>query len=107
MQLALEMMWCLAGSYLSWLTPSTMVMSSSLAGAEMMTFFAPASRWPLALVASVNRPVDSTTTSTPSDFHGSAAGPSLTARHLIFWPLTTSTSSSATSGWISRCRPCR
>ena len=38
-QLALEMMLCLAGSYLSSLTPSTMVMSSFVAGAEMMTFF--------------------------------------------------------------------
>jgi len=37
-QLALEMMLCLAGSYLSWLTPRTMVRSSLLAGAEMMTF---------------------------------------------------------------------
>ena len=97
-QLALEMMLCLAGSYLPSLTPSTMVMSSFLAGAEMMTFFAPASRWPLAFVASVNRPVDSTTMSTPSDFQGMAAGPSLMARHLIFCPLTTSTSSSAALG---------
>ena len=31
-QLALEMMWCLAASYFSWLTPMTMVMSSPLAG---------------------------------------------------------------------------
>ncbi|SHT52915.1 Uncharacterised protein [Mycobacteroides abscessus subsp. abscessus] len=40
---AFEMMFWLP-SYLSSLTPSTMVMSSSLAGAEMMTFLAPASR---------------------------------------------------------------
>ena len=39
-QEALEMMWCLAGSYFSSFTPSTMVMSSFLAGAEMITFFA-------------------------------------------------------------------
>ncbi len=38
-QEALEMMWCCAGSYLSWLTPITMVMSSSLAGAEIRTFW--------------------------------------------------------------------
>ena len=43
MQDALEMMWCVAGSYLSSLTPMTMVMSSPLAGAEMMTFLAPPS----------------------------------------------------------------
>jgi len=29
---ALETMWCLDGSYLSWFTPSTMVMSSFFAG---------------------------------------------------------------------------
>ena len=46
-QLAFEMMWCLAGSYFSWFTPITTVMSSFFAGAEMMTFFAPASMWPL------------------------------------------------------------
>src|SRR5580693_1321577 len=40
-QEALEMISCAAGSYLSSLTPITIVMSSSLAGAEMMTFFAP------------------------------------------------------------------
>ena len=79
---ALEMMFWLP-SYLSSLTPSTMVMSSSVAGAEMMTFLAPASRWPLALAALVKMPVDSTTTSTPRSPHGSAAGPSLTSRALI------------------------
>src|SRR5688572_13519872 len=46
-QLAFEMMWCLAGSYFVWLTPMTMVMSSSFAGAEMITFLAPAVMWPL------------------------------------------------------------
>src|SRR5262249_23694931 len=94
-QLALEIMLCRAASYFSWLTPITTVMSSPLAGAEMITFFAPAVMWPFVFSASVNRPVDSTTYSTPSCFHGSAAGPSLTARHLILWPLTTSVSSSA------------
>ena len=39
---ALEMMVWFAASYLSSLTPRTIVKSSSLAGAEMMTFFAPA-----------------------------------------------------------------
>src|SRR5258706_4946612 len=97
-QLALETVWCLDGSYFVWFTPSTIVMSSPLAGAVMSTFFAPAVMWPLAFSASVNRPVDSTTRSTPSAFHGNAAGPSRTERHLIFRPLTTSTSSSATEG---------
>jgi len=40
-----EMMFWLP-SYLSSLTPNTIVMSGSC-GAEMMTFLAPASRWPL------------------------------------------------------------
>ena len=61
MQLAFETMLCFAGSYFSWLTPMTTVMSSPLAGAEMITFFAPAARWPLAFSPSVNRPVDSMT----------------------------------------------
>src|SRR5918996_783987 len=50
---ALEMIVCRRGSYLSWLTPMTIVMSSFFAGAEMMTFFAPAERWALAFSASV------------------------------------------------------
>ena len=41
---ALETMWCLSLSYLSSLTPMTSVMSGSVAGAEISTFFAPASR---------------------------------------------------------------
>ena len=48
---------CFAGSYFSWFTPMTTVMSSPLAGAEMMTFLAPAVMCPLAFSASVNRPV--------------------------------------------------
>jgi hypothetical protein len=48
----------------------TTVMSSPLAGAEMMTFLAPAARWPLAFSASVKRPVDSMTSCTPSLPHG-------------------------------------
>ena len=49
-------------------------MSSFLAGAEMITFFAPASMCAFALVASVKMPVDSTTMSTPRSPHGRAAG---------------------------------
>ena len=69
-QEALETTWCLAGSYLPSLTPRTMVMSSFLAGAEMITFLAPpAVTWPRDFVASVKSPVDSITRSTPSSFH--------------------------------------
>ena len=40
-QLALLMIVCLSGSYMSSLTPSTIVTSSPLAGALMITFLAP------------------------------------------------------------------
>jgi hypothetical protein len=73
-QEAFEMIVCFAASYLSSLTPSTIVMSSPLAGAEMMTFFAPLSACTLALAASVNRPVDSITMSTPRSPQGSLPG---------------------------------
>ena len=86
-QLALEMTWWLAGSYISWFTPRTTVMSSFFAGAEMMTFFAPASRWATAFSLAVKRPVDSTTTSTPSSFQGSWAG-SFSAKTLRSSPST-------------------
>src|SRR5215212_7840270 len=50
-------------SYLSWLTPMTIVRSSPVAGAEMMTFLAPpASTCLRASSALVKKPVDSTTT---------------------------------------------
>src|SRR5580692_4937272 len=81
-QEALEMIVWASGSYLSSLTPITIVMSSSLAGAEMMTFFAPASMCAFAVGPVVNRPVDSITTSTPRSLHGSLAG-SRSARILI------------------------
>ena len=81
-------------SYLSSLTPITTVMSSPLAGAEMITFFAPASRCLAAASRLVNRPVDSITTSTPRSFHGSCAG-SRTARPLKPLPSTTISSSVA------------
>jgi hypothetical protein len=82
------------GSYLSSFTPITIVMSSPLAGAEMMTFFAPASMCALALSASVKRPVDSMTYSTPRLRHGSSAG-FLTASTLMERPATLMVSPSA------------
>ena len=68
---ALEIIACFAASYLVSFTPRTIVMSSPLAGAEMMTFCAPASICLRAPSAVVNRPVDSRTRSTPRSFHGS------------------------------------
>src|SRR5215218_6102051 len=73
-QEALEMMSWLAGSYLSSLTPITMVTSSSVAGAEMITFLAPPLRCRAASSRLVKRPVDSITTSTPRSPQGSCAG---------------------------------
>ena len=49
-------------------------MSGSVAGAEMITFLAPASRCLAAPSRLVNRPVDSITTSTPRSPQGRAAG---------------------------------
>src|SRR5579859_5810984 len=62
----------------------TIVMSSPLAGAEMITFRAPAVRCAAAASREVNRPVDSMTTSTPRSPQGSAAG-SFSAMIRISW----------------------
>src|SRR4051794_31070455 len=99
---ALEMMWCAFGSYDVWLTPITIVTSSFFAGAEMITFLAPPSMCALALVASVKKPVDSTTTSTPRSFHGSWAG-SRSAR--IFRVLLPNRMPSSTTEMSSGNRP--
>src|SRR6516165_6464551 len=108
---ALEMMSCRAGSYASSFTPSTIVTSSPVAGAEMTTLLAPASRCLRASAALVNRPVDSTTTSTPSSRHGSPAG-SRSASILIVCdparmasPSTVTSTSSGPSrvSYLSRC----
>ncbi len=77
---ALEMTCGWSASYSSWLTPITIVMSSLEAGAEMITFLAPASMWACALVASVKKPVDSTTTSAPMSPHFRLAGVALGER---------------------------
>ena len=79
-----------------------MVASTSLPpGAEMITFFAPPCRCADAFSLVVKRPVHSSTTSTPSSFHGSSAGlrtastlirspprPSLLAETIIASPST-------------------
>ena len=89
----------------------TTVKSSSLAGAEMMTFFAPASRWLRASGPLVKRPVDSITMSTPRSFQGSLAG-SRSASTLTDWPPTlmespemdtSSGSVPSTVSYFSRC----
>src|SRR5579863_1986847 len=108
---AFEITSCRSGSYLSSLTPITIVMSSPLAGAEMITFRAPAARCAAAASRVVNRPVDSITTSMPRSPQGSAAG-SRSAVIRISWSPTrmtlpsavTSTSSlPSTVSYLSRC----
>src|SRR3990167_1675828 len=64
-----------------------MVISSFFAGADIITFFAPALICFEAPSFSVNLPVDSTTISTPKSFHGSCEG-SDTANTLRGFPLT-------------------
>src|SRR5215211_6474474 len=71
---ALETMWCRSGSYWSSFTPRTTVRSGSVAGAEMITFFAPASRCFCAPSRFVKKPVDSITTSTSRSRHGIEPG---------------------------------
>ena len=73
-------------SITSSLTPSTTVLTSPVAGAEITTFLAPASKCIAAFEASVKIPVLSKTTSTPIAPQGNAFG-SLSANALIFLPL--------------------
>src|SRR4051812_37108671 len=55
-------------------TPNTTVASTSVPGAEMMTFFAPAAKCKPAFSLLVNMPVHSYTTSTFNSPHGNFAG---------------------------------
>ncbi len=97
---ALEIIECFSGIYSSLLTPIHMVMSSSFAGAEMMTFFAPAFKWSSALSRVLKRPVHSSTTSMPRSFQGRLPG-SLSASTFISLPFTTMAFSPAlTSAFI-------
>merc|ERR1712054_634980 len=81
-------------SYSSWLTPTTSVgVSASLAGAEMMTFLAPPSTCFMQPSVVVKAPVDSHTYSTPVSFHGISVGSRVaesdTGRPLISRPPST------------------
>src|SRR6266571_4388388 len=100
---AFEIIVCAVGSYLSSLTPMTIVMSSFLAGAEMITFFAPPAMCALAFSASVNSPVDSSTTSAPRSRHGSLLGSRSTST-LNVWPPTLISSALAFTSCGSRPR---
>jgi len=80
-------MTCLLRSYAASLTPNTNVRSPPFAGAETSTPRAPAARCLDAPSRSVKRPVASSTTPTPIDFHGSFAG-SFSLSTVICLPLT-------------------
>src|SRR6187402_3040764 len=73
-QEALDTTLWVAGSKVSSLTPTTKVASALVAGADTMTKGAPASRCADAFSLDVKKPVDSTTTSTPSSPQGSSFG---------------------------------
>merc|ERR1719231_554180 len=93
-----------AGSYSSVLTPTTMVgVSASLAGAEMITFFAPPSMCFMQAGVSVKAPVDSQTYSTPASFHGISVG-SRVADRVTVAPLILSESPSTSQ--VPEKRPC-
>ncbi|CAB4792000.1 unannotated protein [freshwater metagenome] len=72
-------------------------MSSSVAGAEIITFFAPAVICFLASAAFVKWPVDSRTTSAPTAAQGSSAG-SRSAKIFIVLPPTVMVSSVKVTG---------
>ena len=76
-------------------------MSSSVAGAEIITFFAPAAICLLASAAFVKMPVDSTTTSTPSLPQGMLAG-SRSALTVIVLPATVIVVSVNVTGFLRR-----
>src|SRR5713101_1365072 len=84
---ALDTSSCLTGSYFCSLTPSTTVMSGSLAGAVITTFLAPAWRCLVVVALSRKTPVDSTTIPTPISPHGRVAG-SLAEQTRTSRPLT-------------------
>merc|ERR1719433_1475694 len=80
-------------SYVSWLTPITMVWESSLAGAENTTFFAPAFKCPAIFSVVRNTPVDSQTYSAPCSLNGISAG-SRVCDKATLWPSMTKESPS-------------
>ena len=65
----------ISGVNTSWFTPYTTVASTSAPpGAEIKTFFAPASMWAWHFSLVVNAPVHSNTKSTANSFQGNSAG---------------------------------
>merc|ERR1719160_890426 len=94
--------------YSSWLTPTTMVgVSASLAGAEMMTFFAPPLVCFMQPSVVVKAPVDSQTYSTPALLHGISVGSRVdervTSTPLIFRPFSVSSTVPSKRPWTESC----
>merc|ERR1719454_2500108 len=94
--------------YSSVLTPTTMVgVSASLAGAEIMTFFAPLSTCFRQPSVVVKAPVDSHTYSTPAVFHGISVGSRVagreTGRPLMTRPSSLSSTVPSKRPWTVSC----
>merc|ERR1719254_301181 len=97
-----------AESYSSVLTPTTMVgVSASLAGAEIITFFAPPSTCFMQPSVVVKAPVDSQTYSTPAELHGISVGSRvaerLTGRPLILRPFSINSTVPSKRPWTVSC----
>src|SRR5205809_7861929 len=93
---ALETTLCFEGSYVLSFTPRTKVASGPSAGAEMITFFTGGRRCFLGSIPLVQRPVDSTTISAPTETQSIAAG-SLVLKTLKFFPCT----ADGASAWVT------
>merc|ERR1719379_1357085 len=94
--------------YSSVLTPTTIVgVSASLAGAEMITFFAPPSTCFRQPSVVVKAPVDSQTYSTPALLHGISVGSRVdervTGSPLIFRPPSVSSTAPSKRPWTVSC----
>merc|ERR1719333_849223 len=94
--------------YSSVLTPTTMVgVSASLAGAEMITFFAPPSMCFMQPSVVVKAPVDSQTYSTPALLHGISVGSRVaervTSRPLILRPPSVISTVPSKRPWTVSC----
>merc|ERR1719235_829242 len=94
--------------YSSVLTPTTMVgVSASLAGAEMITFFAPPSMCFKQPSVVVKAPVDSQTYSTPALLHGISVGSRVaervTGRPLILRPPSVNSTVPSKRPWTVSC----
>ena len=80
-------------------TPWTTVKSTSFAGAEIITFFAPALICFPADDLSKKKPVHSKTTSAPILLQGNLAG-SLSAKTFIFWSPIWNPSDEVLTSWV-------